>query len=29
VEAAFVYFNNDEKAYAPRNAAVLRQLLGV
>ena len=27
--AAFVYFNNDEKGYAPRNAAALRALLGV
>ena len=29
VDATFVYFNNDEKAYAPRNAATLRELLGV
>lgn len=25
----FVYFNNDEKAYAPRNALTLRELLGL
>ena len=29
VGATFVYFNNDQKAYAPRNAATLRALLGV
>jgi len=29
VGATFVYFNNDEKAYAPRNAAALRALLVV
>lgn len=27
VEATFVYFNNDEKAFAPRNAATLREML--
>jgi uncharacterized protein YecE (DUF72 family) len=27
VDAAFVYFNNDQNAYAPRNAATLRELL--
>ncbi|HEY6235403.1 MAG TPA: DUF72 domain-containing protein [Candidatus Elarobacter sp.] len=27
--ATFVYFNNDEKTYAPRNTAALRELLGV
>jgi uncharacterized protein YecE (DUF72 family) len=29
VEATFVYFNNDQNAYAPRNALALRGLLGV
>ena len=29
VDATFVYFNNDQNAYAPRNAATLRELLGV
>ncbi|HWT07253.1 MAG TPA: DUF72 domain-containing protein [Xanthomonadales bacterium] len=29
VDATFVYFNNDEKAYAPRNALTLRELLGL
>jgi uncharacterized protein YecE (DUF72 family) len=28
VDATFVYFNNDEKAYAPRNALTLREILG-
>ncbi len=27
VAATYVYFNNDEKGYAPRNAATLRELL--
>jgi uncharacterized protein YecE (DUF72 family) len=29
VDATFVYFNNDEKAFAPKNAAALRELLSV
>jgi uncharacterized protein YecE (DUF72 family) len=29
VDATFVYFNNDENAYAPRNAASLAELLGL
>ncbi|MEA2688249.1 MAG: hypothetical protein QOD51_856, partial [Candidatus Eremiobacteraeota bacterium] len=29
VDATFVYFNNDQNAYAPRNAATLREMLGV
>jgi len=29
VEAVYVYFNNDERAFAPRNALTLRELLGV
>jgi uncharacterized protein YecE (DUF72 family) len=29
VDATFVYFNNDQNAYAPRNAATLREILGV
>ena len=29
VESVYVYFNNDEKAYAPKNAVTLRELLGV
>ncbi|HEY0380809.1 MAG TPA: DUF72 domain-containing protein [Candidatus Elarobacter sp.] len=29
VGGTFVYFNNDEKAYAPRNALTLRELLGL
>ncbi len=29
VGATFVYFNNDQNAYAPRNAGTLRDLLGV
>jgi uncharacterized protein YecE (DUF72 family) len=28
VDAAFVYFNNDQNGYAPRNAATLAELLG-
>jgi uncharacterized protein YecE (DUF72 family) len=28
-DATFVYFNNDQNAYAPRNAQTLRELLGV
>ena len=29
VEVTFVYFNNDQNAYAPKNALALRKLLGV
>jgi uncharacterized protein YecE (DUF72 family) len=29
VDGTYVYFNNDQNAYAPRNAATLREMLGV
>jgi uncharacterized protein YecE (DUF72 family) len=28
VDETFVYFNNDERAFAPRNAALLQELIG-
>ena len=28
VDETFVYFNNDQNAYAPKNALTLREMLG-